>query len=69
MSHFKGFHGRLAAVASRTAPRAAGTGRYAEAIGFYQQAFALNPTDINVSTDLGTALWYVGRADEALAQY
>ena len=26
-------------------------------------------TDINVSTDLGTALWYAGRADEALAQY
>ncbi len=43
--------------------------RYVEAIGFYQQAFALNPTDINVSTDLGTALWYSGRADEALAQY
>ncbi len=43
--------------------------RYVEAIGFYQQAFALNATDINVSTDLGTALWYAGRADEALAQY
>jgi tetratricopeptide (TPR) repeat protein len=43
--------------------------RYVEAIGFYQQAFAVNKTDINVSTDLGTALWYVGRADEALAQY
>ena len=43
--------------------------RYVEAIGFYQQAFALNPSDINVSTDLGTALWYAGRPDEALAQY
>lgn len=43
--------------------------RYVEAIGFYQQAFALSPGDINVSTDLGTALWYAGRADEALAQY
>src|SRR5215212_711594 len=43
--------------------------RYVEAIPFYQQAFALLPTDINVSTDLGTALWYAGRADEALAQY
>src|SRR3954464_15728758 len=41
--------------------------RYVEAIGFYQQAFALNATDINVSTDLGTALWYAGRADDALA--
>ena len=43
--------------------------RYAEAIGFYQQAFALSPSDINICTDLGTALWYAGRADEALAQY
>jgi tetratricopeptide (TPR) repeat protein len=43
--------------------------RYVEAIGFYQQAFALTPADINLSTDLGTALWYAGRADEALAQY
>ena len=43
--------------------------RYVEAIPFYQQAFALLPTDINVSTDLGTALWYSGRPDDALAQY
>ena len=43
--------------------------RYVEAIPFYQQAFALNEADVNVSTDLGTALWYAGRADEALAQY
>jgi tetratricopeptide (TPR) repeat protein len=43
--------------------------RYVEAIPFYQQAFALKESDINVSTDLGTALWYAGRADEALAQY
>jgi tetratricopeptide (TPR) repeat protein len=43
--------------------------RYLEAIPFYEQAFALNSSDINVSTDLGTALWYAGRADEALAQY
>jgi tetratricopeptide (TPR) repeat protein len=43
--------------------------RYVDAIPFYQQAFALNASDINVSTDLGTALWYAGRPDEALAQY
>src|SRR5262249_9403661 len=42
--------------------------RYPEAIEFYKLAFALLPDDINVSTDLGTALWYSGRADEALAQ-
>jgi tetratricopeptide (TPR) repeat protein len=43
--------------------------RYVEAIPLYQQAFALLPGDINVSTDLGTALWYAGRPDDALAQY
>ena len=43
--------------------------RYEEAIQFYQQAMAANGSDINVSTDLGTALWYTGRADAALAQY
>src|SRR6476619_6996299 len=34
--------------------------RYLEAIGYYQQALAGNPADINVSTDLATALWYAG---------
>jgi len=43
--------------------------RYEDAIQFYQQAMAANGSDINVSTDLGTALWYTGRADAALAQY
>ena len=43
--------------------------RYVEAIPFYQQALAINSGDVNVSTDLGTALWYAGRADAALAQY
>lgn len=43
--------------------------RYAEAIPFYQQAHAINGADVNVSTDLATALWYSGRTDEALAQY
>jgi tetratricopeptide (TPR) repeat protein len=43
--------------------------RYIEAIPFYQQAFALNQSDVSVSTDLGTALWYAGMPDEALAQY
>jgi tetratricopeptide (TPR) repeat protein len=42
--------------------------QYAAAVPYYQQALALKP-DINVSTDLGTALYYSGRADEALTQY
>lgn len=43
--------------------------RYEDAIPYYQRALTFNPNDVNVSTDLGTALWYVGRADAALAQY
>ncbi len=43
--------------------------RYADAIPYYEKALTFNANDINVSTDLGTALWYVGRADAALAQY
>jgi tetratricopeptide (TPR) repeat protein len=44
-------------------------GRYAEAIPYYQQAFTLDSTNVNVSTDLATALYYAGRVDEALAQF
>ena len=43
--------------------------RYEEAIPLYQQALEVDASDIDVSTDLGTALWYTGRADAALAQY
>src|ERR1019366_2523939 len=43
--------------------------RYDEAIPFYQHAFLLNESDVTVRTDLGTALWYADRPDDALAQY
>jgi cytochrome c-type biogenesis protein CcmH/NrfG len=43
--------------------------RWSEAIIHYTQAHALEPKNINVSTDLATALWYDGRPDEALAQF
>ena len=33
-------------------------GRYQEAIGHYQKALELEPRNVSVSTDLGTALWY-----------
>lgn len=42
--------------------------QFEAAIPYYQQALTLKP-DVNVSTDLGTALYYSGRADEALSQY
>jgi tetratricopeptide (TPR) repeat protein len=44
------------------------SGRYAEAIPYYERAHELDPKDANVSTDLGTALYYAGRPDEALVQ-
>ncbi|HZR24271.1 MAG TPA: tetratricopeptide repeat protein [Vicinamibacterales bacterium] len=43
--------------------------KYDDAIPYYQRALTFNQSDINVSTDLGTALWYTGRIDAALSQY
>ena len=45
------------------------SGRFAEAIGPYQQAFAIDARNVNLSTDLGTSFWYSGRPDEAIAQF
>ena len=44
-------------------------GRYADALPYYEQACALEPADVNLSTDLATTLWYAGRTDAALAQF
>jgi cytochrome c-type biogenesis protein CcmH/NrfG len=42
---------------------------YAQAIEYYTRAAALRPNDINVHTDLGTALWYSGMPGKAVAEY
>lgn len=42
---------------------------YPEAITWYEQAFALDPTDPNVSTDLGVAYYYTNQPDRAIAQF
>jgi cytochrome c-type biogenesis protein CcmH/NrfG len=44
-------------------------GDYAQAITWYQKATALDPTNINASTDLGTCYFNLGRFDEALKQF
>jgi len=44
-------------------------GRYAEAVGPYQAAFAGDSRNVNLSTDLGTAFWYSGKPDEAITQF
>ena len=35
----------------------------------YGQAFAADPGNVNLSTDLGTSLWYSGKPDDAIAQF
>jgi cytochrome c-type biogenesis protein CcmH/NrfG len=44
-------------------------GRYADAIEWYQGALAIDPKDVNASTDLGIAYYYSNQPDRALAQF
>jgi tetratricopeptide (TPR) repeat protein len=43
--------------------------RYQDAIGWYEQAFALDTKNADVSTDLGVSYYYTNNADKALAQF
>jgi tetratricopeptide (TPR) repeat protein len=43
-------------------------GKYPEAIKWYEQAFTLNPKDVNVSTDLGVSYYYNKETDRAIDQ-
>jgi len=43
--------------------------RYQDAVNWYQQALAIDPKDINASTDLGIAYYYMNEPDRALAQF
>ena len=43
-------------------------GRYPEAIKWYEESLALNPRDVNVSTDLAVSYYYNKDTDRALAQ-
>lgn len=42
---------------------------YAQAIEYYGRALELRPNDVNVRTDRGTAYWYSGFPEKALAEY
>jgi tetratricopeptide (TPR) repeat protein len=42
---------------------------YPQAIDYYTRAATLRPNEINVHTDLGTALWYSGMPGKAVAEY
>ena len=43
-------------------------GRYADAIKWYGESVALNPNDVNVSTDLGVSYYYNNQPDLAIKQ-
>ena len=44
-------------------------GRYAEAARWYTAALEIDPRDVNASTDLGIAYYYMNQPDLALAQF
>ena len=43
--------------------------RFQDAADWYQQALKINPKDINASTDLGIAYYYMNQPDRALEQF
>ena len=43
--------------------------QYPAAVGYYARALHLRPGDADVRTDMGTAYWYMGNADRALAEF
>ncbi len=42
---------------------------YAKAIDYYQRALKITPGDPNIRTDMGTAMFYLGDSDKALAEF
>ena len=41
--------------------------QFPNAIGYYERALAIHPENPDVRTDMGTAYWYMGNADKAVA--
>ena len=44
-------------------------GRFQEAAEWYEAALKIHPKDVNASTDLGIAYYYMNQPDKALAQF
>jgi cytochrome c-type biogenesis protein CcmH/NrfG len=44
-------------------------GRFQEAVDWYEAALKIHPRDVNASTDLGIAYYYMNQPDRALAQF
>ena len=43
--------------------------QYTVAVDYYNRSLAVKPADAAVRTDMATAYWYLGNADEAIAQF
>lgn len=41
--------------------------QFQNAIPYYERAVAIHPENVDVRTDMGTAYWYTGNADKAIA--
>jgi len=42
---------------------------FQQAVEYYKKSLAIKPNDSNVRTDLGTAIWHLGDADGAIAEF
>ena len=43
--------------------------QFPDAIKYYERALKISPDNPDVRTDFGTALWYMGEADKAIAEF
>jgi cytochrome c-type biogenesis protein CcmH/NrfG len=43
--------------------------QYSVAVDYYARALRAKPADASVRTDMGTAFWYMGDADRAIAEF
>ena len=43
--------------------------QYPTAIEYYERALAIQPAETSVRTDMATAIWYAGKADQAIAEF
>jgi Tfp pilus assembly protein PilF len=44
-------------------------GRFDESVNWFQKAVAVQPDNLDVRADLGTALWNAGQKDKGMAEY
>ena len=44
-------------------------GKFSEAVEWFEKVLALQPDNLDVRTDLGTALWNAGQKDKGMAEY